>query len=536
MDLSRILNNQAAPVISNPTAPGEGLVDSSHTLSNVDRSSAPLPRREPLAPISINTTSHLPSPFPSSPPPVPSSLPPVPSSPPAQTSSWSERNPTYPTQPKVSRPAPKTTAAGKAAKKQRKEENRAKKALFDDAVQVLIEQLEDDIQELAEQFNKSVADVKAIVLSTSSKPKRKLSDANVLLMLEAHLANVNNEPAQHALKQRLPRIRADLANNKYSAAEIKAAHKFAEEHKKFKAQGIRASEKAAQTDALHTMNNVKTQLTDLFWRNGIVSLLLLSRSSVMQTFTPVLFEVVGSGGFFKACLGKEGTESVLLYDQFNCIRDIALPPLIATSAKKTKKSTVKQKQKEVVELISKLLAEATNQVCTQMSYTSYDKSIRYQHHVEIIGWPPTVPFKRPSTITNGTHLKLLLDAIANETLHFASVSAQDLVALTSKFSSTIGAGKGKRKRTENDDDEEEEDENNDEDEEDKDKDDDEEEDEDKDKEDEEDEEEEEEGRLNDDVDVHQGDNERGRPNKRRRVSSQPQARSRSVLTNTDTED
>ncbi|KAF9041241.1 hypothetical protein BJ165DRAFT_1406210 [Panaeolus papilionaceus] len=434
MDLSRILNNQATPVISNPTAPAEGHVDSSHTLSNVDRSSAPLRGREPLAPISINTTSHLPSPVPSSPPPVPSS-------PPPQTSSWSERNPSYPTQPKVSRPAPKTTAAGKAAKKQRKEENRAKKALFDEAVQVLIEQLEDDIQELAEQFNKPVADIKAIVLSTASKPKRKLSDANVLLMLEAHLANINNEPAQHALKQRLPRIRVDLANKKYSTAEIKAAHKFAEEHKKFKAQGIRSSEKAAQTDALHTMNDVKTQLTDLFWRCGIVSLLLLSRSSVMQTFTPVLFEVVGSGGFFKACLGKEGTESVLLYDQFNCIRDIALPPLIATSTKKTKKSTVKQKQKEVVQLITKLLAEATNQACTQMNYTSYDKSIRYQHHVEIVGWPPAVPFKRPSTITNGTHLKLLVDAIADETLHFAPVSAPDLVALTSKFSSTMSAGK-----------------------------------------------------------------------------------------------
>ncbi|PPR05929.1 hypothetical protein CVT24_006651 [Panaeolus cyanescens] len=301
--------------------------------------------RWPLAPLSIN----LPQLRSSSPASWPSST--VPSRP-SLTSSWATRNPTYPTQPKVSCPAPKNTAASKAARNQCKEGNRAKKAAFIDDIEALQEQLELDIEELAQQHGKKSVDVRRQVLSTD-KGTRKLSDINVLVKLRAHEAQLRGKPCKNAIKELQPDVINELNNGDVSDSELERARIHEEESRELKVVGLRASNRSAQADAQHVAQQVNQTLTDLHKRTGVVSLLLMSKSHITDSFTPTLIEVSSSSHFFEEILKKDATEALLLYEQFNCVRENLLPP-------KPKKPSVRDSQKEVAAKIKALLGESNH--------------------------------------------------------------------------------------------------------------------------------------------------------------------------------
>lgn len=85
-----------------------------------------------------------------------------------------------------------------------------------------------------------------------------------------------------------------------------------------------------------------------------------------------------------------------------------------------------------------------------MNYVNYEIAIKYKHHVELIGWPTSIPFANPSKIGTVGPLKNLRDALKVGTCIWKQMSAADNAKLKLKVASmqesgkTIGTGRRQR--------------------------------------------------------------------------------------------
>ena len=76
-----------------------------------------------------------------------------------------------------------------------------------------------------------------------------------------------------------------------------------------------------------------------------------------------------------------------------------------------------------------------------MNYVNYEIAIKYKHHVELIGWPTSIPFANPSKIGTVGPLKNLRDALKVGTCIWKQMSVANNAKLKLKVASMQESGK-----------------------------------------------------------------------------------------------
>lgn len=73
--------------------------------------------------------------------------------------------------------------------------------------------------------------------------------------------------------------------------------------------------------------------------------------------------------------------------------------------------------------------EASGDASATMQYVDYESNICNTHGVKIVGWPLTVPFKKPSSIGSLSDLTLLHSAVVSGELRWVKIPDAELAAL-----------------------------------------------------------------------------------------------------------
>lgn len=61
-----------------------------------------------------------------------------------------------------------------------------------------------------------------------------------------------------------------------------------------------------------------------------------------------------------------------------------------------------------------------------MNYVNYDKSIVQTHRIKIIGWPESIPFIAPSSMTHCDDVRNLVHALQTSKCHWAQLSKRQV--------------------------------------------------------------------------------------------------------------
>ncbi|KAJ7140735.1 hypothetical protein C8R44DRAFT_866432 [Mycena epipterygia] len=160
------------------------------------------------------------------------------------------------------------------------------------------------------------------------------------------------------------------------------------EHRETTRRGVRATDKAAITDATQTAKRVGNVLLDLFERTGIRGIAIFSRGDADDAALPHCVDSDDASQFFEQVFNITAVDLLRRFEHWSCTQD----------SDTRERNDINSVRKEVVRLIQDGLRSITKNKKLTMSYVDYDIDIREGRKVELAGWPVDITMCSPAKV------------------------------------------------------------------------------------------------------------------------------------------
>ncbi|KZP05569.1 hypothetical protein FIBSPDRAFT_967163 [Athelia psychrophila] len=334
--------------------------------------------------------------------------------PPIDRTTHAKRNPTFQVQ-GVRQKGRKISSAEKANRVIQQAERRTATKLLDDDLNVLLEEHEHKLTELAEKHN--VKNAKIMQLATMATHYKKARAPTLYNAYVHHLAEVANAELPEGRRKTLKEIKQTVKCGWKSALSKERRQELIDAllaHRELKRTGIRAYNSATTQDIIATTNSISMELDALYERTNFSVLWVGARGNVNDEAIPSFHGAGDTELFFRECFNTTNEEAGIKMEQWLCNRDSSL----------LDRDTVSKIRADCVAYIKAGLCTITNKKDIEMQYSRYHTHIVNIHHIKLINHP--FDLKNPGEITNATDLRTLRSAFINKECKWVRLSEDEV--------------------------------------------------------------------------------------------------------------
>ncbi|KZP16152.1 hypothetical protein FIBSPDRAFT_958184 [Athelia psychrophila] len=356
-----------------------------------------------------------------------------PNVPPIDRTTHAKRNPTFQVQ-GVRQKGRKISSAEKANRVIQQAERHTATKLLDDDLNVLLEEHESKLTQLAEKHN--IKNAKIVQLATMATHYKKARAPTLYNTYIHHLAEVTNAELPEGRRKTLNEIKQTVKCGWKSALSKERRKELIDvllAHRELKRTGIRAYNTAATQDIIATTNSISLELDALYECTNFSVLWLGARGNVNDKAVPSYHGAGDTELFFRECFNATNKEAGLKMEQWLCNRDSSL--LDRDTVSKIRADCVAYIKAGLhmfythiphpfILTIFHIPGTITNKKDIEMQYSRYHTHIVNTHHIKLINHP--FDLKNPGEITNATDLHTLRSAFISKECKWVRLSDDEV--------------------------------------------------------------------------------------------------------------
>ncbi|TEB31940.1 hypothetical protein FA13DRAFT_1791234 [Coprinellus micaceus] len=323
------------------------------------------------------------------------------------------RNPHQPVIEPNRNPQPRKTRVEKLDIQIRREQIREKENEMNKEIDMILEEKNKKIAEVAERFGKKPAALQKLADRTSTYcgQKRKSNLYNTLLKAKAQELNEGKPKGERAKRAE---IHAALLNDRDAqrmrdepkSDDAKALLAQHDTQRVVRKTGARSSNKAAAQDAGRHMAKMGLAIDEFNARTGVASFMVMTCGHVNDTVMPAFAGTAGCMEFVQEQFGVPLPEMLRKYEVFETNRD-----------KDAHKNRLKSLRTACKQKISEGLCRIVGKKRVKMSYKNYTSDIQLRYGVQINqSWPRSVRFSKPDSNSSIAELEILHKALSEPDL------------------------------------------------------------------------------------------------------------------------
>ncbi|KAJ6533827.1 hypothetical protein DFH09DRAFT_1325674 [Mycena vulgaris] len=246
---------------------------------------------------------------------------------------------------------------------------------------------EEQITNLAEEFDKTEAYIRQVLENGVHYTKKRATNLKNTIVFElsrvARVEGGDSNMRDVDIKGMEYKAYRDLLSEERKAELIQQL----EDHKDLKQHGVRATNKAVAMDAMQTSHQAGRVLINLHSRTGTRGFAMFTRGATDDAAIPCWVDSDNTHLFFPEVLGISVYDMLCKLELWSCNHNKARDG-----------NNLDVVRQQLTEGVEDGLVKITGLKGLKMAWTHYKVDIVHEHGVELAGWPEGVPIGRPSKL------------------------------------------------------------------------------------------------------------------------------------------